>query len=140
MAQIEICVKREQPILIVANPKVRFETVDSLQRVLRTKGYQRLILATYGLKDSDFYSSKLADTEAHWSFLDPNILLKGYKDQTLAKFPDKTSIQAIIVFDGLDEDFEKTQKNWFFLRHYQAQQFSVSFTPSVLYCKKENHR
>lgn len=136
LTQTEICVNKEQPILIVANPKVRFEAVDSLQRVLRTQGHQRLILATYGLKDADFYSNKLADTEVYWSFLDTNLLLKGYNHQTLQNFSDKMSIQAIIIFDGLEEDFKKTQKSWFSPDNYQSQSFDISFAHSTLYCKK----
>jgi hypothetical protein len=110
--------------------------VDSLQRVLRIQGHQRLILATYGLKDADFYSNKLADTEVYWSFLDTNLLLKGYNHQTLQNFSDKMSIQAIIIFDGLEEDFKKTQKSWFSPDNYQSQSFDISFAHSTLYCKK----
>ena len=140
LTQTKICVNHGQPILIVANPKVRFEAVDSLQRVLRTKGHQRLILATYGLKDADFYSSKLADTEVYWGFLDTNLLLKGYNNQTLLNFSDKMSIQAIIIFDRLEEDFKQTQKSWFSPHNYQSQAFDISFAHSTLYCKKDMSR
>jgi hypothetical protein len=138
ITQIEICVKKDQPILVVANPKVRFEAVDSFQRVFRTKGYQNLYLVTYGLKDADFYSDKLADTEEYWSFLDPKILLGSYNQKNLTSLVDKSSLQGIIIFDGLDNEFKKTQQTWFFPHHYRSQEFPVTFAPFNFYCKTDD--
>lgn len=136
LTQIKICAKPDLPILVVANPKVRFEAVDSLQRVLRTKNHQNLILAMYGLKDSEYYSTHLANEEPNWDFLDVSILSRGYRHQALSKFTDKKSIQAIIIFDGLEKDFKRTQNSWFTPENYKSQNFAVSFASSSLYCKR----
>ncbi len=134
--KIEICSGKSDPILVVLNPKVRYEVSDALQKVLRSvKHREQLFIATYGLEGSLFYSDKLADTESVWNFLDPKAILPSYNG-TLLDIHDKDSIKTIVVFDGLDDDFAKSNINWFSPKEYQMKRFNISFAPSTLYCKK----
>jgi hypothetical protein len=134
--QIEICSEKPDPILVVLNPRVRYEVSDALQKVLRSvKHREQLFIATYGLEGSLFYFDKLADTEAVWNFLDPKAILPSYNG-TLLDIHDKGDIKTIVIFDGLDDDFAKSNIDWFSPKEYQMKRFDISLAPSTLYCKK----
>jgi hypothetical protein len=136
MDQIEACSEKSDPILVVLNPKVRYEISDALQKVLRSiKHREQLFIATYGLEGSLFYSDKLADTEAVWNFLDPKAILPSYNG-TLLDIHDKDTIETIVIFDSLDDDFAKSNIDWFSPKEYQMKRFDISLAPSTLYCKK----
>jgi hypothetical protein len=139
LKQVEQCTPNNQAVLVVVNPRVRYEVADALQRVLRnTANKNNLIVATYGLEKTNFYSDTLQNTEKEWHFLDPEAVVAMYQNRTILNFQNKNSIKAIIVFDGLDNDFIKTNKKWFSLEKYDLTSFDVSFAQANLYCKNVN--
>ena len=139
LKQIEQCTPNNQAILVVVNPRVRYEVADSLQRVLRnTANKNNLIVATYGLEKTNFYSDTLQNAEEEWHFLDPEAVVAMYQNRTILNFQNKNSIKAIIIFDGLDNDFIKTNKKWFSPEKYDLTSFDISFAQANLYCKNVN--
>jgi hypothetical protein len=139
LKQIEQCTPDNQPVLVVVNPRVRYEVADALQRVLRnTANKNNLLVATYGLDKTNFYSETLKNAEKNWDFLDPEAVVAMYKNRTILNFENKNNIKAIIIFDGLDNDFIETNKGWFFTEKYHLSSFNISFAQARLYCKDVN--
>ncbi|WLT38650.1 hypothetical protein NON20_02195 [Synechocystis sp. B12] len=68
-------------------------------------------------------------------FLDPEDNLPSYNG-TLLDIHDKNTIKTIVVLDDLDDDFVKSNIDWFSPKQYQAKRFGISFAPATLYCKK----
>jgi hypothetical protein len=139
LKQVEQCTPNNQAILVVVNPRVRYEVADALQRVLRnTANKNNLLVATYGLEKTNFYSDTLQNTEKEWHFLDPEAVVAMYQNRTILNVQDKTNIKAVIIFDGLDDDFIKTNKEWFSSKKYHLSSFNISFAQANLYCKETN--
>lgn len=137
LEQVEICADEDQKILVVVNPRVRYEAADALQRVLRkTAGRNNLLIATYGLDKTQFYSNFLEEVEKQFMFLDPQSMDKNYQNETILDLEDKNEIKVIIVFDKLDTEFSATNKDWFDPQGYQLTEFDISFSPVSLYCRK----
>lgn len=136
LTQVELCTPNNESILVVVNPRVRYEVADALQRVLRiTANRDNLIVVTYGLDKTHFHSEKLKESEKHWIFLSPEAVVAMYQNRTLLNTKDKNNIKAVIIFDGLDDDFMKTNKTWFFPEKHKLNKFNISFAPANLYCK-----
>ena len=137
LEQVEICADEDQEILVVVNPRVRYEAADALQRVLReTADRNNLLIATYGLDRTQFYSNLLEEAEKQFMFLDPQSMDKNYQNKTILDLEDKNEIKVIIVFDKLDTEFSATNKDWFDPQGYQLTEFDISFSPVSLYCRK----
>jgi hypothetical protein len=136
LKQVEQCTPNDQPVLVVVNPRVRYEVADALQRILRnTANKNNLLVATYGLEKTNFYSETLKNNEKNWNFLDPKAVVAMYQNRTILNFQNKNSIKTIIVFDGLDNDFIKTNKKWFSPEKYHLTSFHISFAQANIYCK-----
>jgi hypothetical protein len=137
LKQIEQCTPNNQAVLVVVNPRVRYEVADALQRVLRnTANKNNLLVATYGLEKTDFYSETLKNAEKNWIFLDPEAVVAMYQNRTIMNIKNKNSIEAVIIFDGLDDDFIRTNKEWFSPKKYNSTSFNISFAQANLYCKE----
>ncbi len=135
--QVEQCTTDNQAILVVVNPRVRFEAAYALQAVLRnTADKNDLIIPTYGLEKSNFYSETLKNTEKNWTFLDPEAVVGMYQNRTILNTKNKNTIKAVIIFDGLDDEFMKTNQDWFFPQKYHSTSFNIGFAPANSYCKK----
>jgi len=137
LQKVQSCTPRNESILIVVNPRVHYEMSYSLKRVLNY-AFKRdnLLLATFGTEKTDFYSTKLQDIENFWSFLDPSAISKFYENKSLKYFTDKNEIKAIIIFDSLDNDFEKISQSWFLSQNYQKTDFQLNPFFGRLYCKQ----
>ncbi len=135
--QAQACTPNNDPILVAVNPRVRYEATLAVKRALNYV-YQRnnLILATYGLEKTDFFSDRLQLVEASMSFLNPQGPLEWYDNRSITHFSEKDRISAVIVFDHLDEDFLKSSDNWFIPSNYKHTDFPISFAPARLYCKR----
>ena len=139
LKQVEQCTPNDQAILVVVNPRVRYEVADALQRVLRnTANKSNLLVATYGLERTNFYSDTLKNDENNWKFLDPQAVVAMYQNRTILNTKNKSSIQAVIIFDGLNDDFIKTNQEWFFPKKYHLSTFNISFAQASLYCQNVN--
>jgi hypothetical protein len=137
LKQIGQCTPNDQAILVVVNPRVRYEVADALQRILRnTVNKNNLLVATYGLEKTNFYSETLKNTEKNWNFLDPEAVVAMYQNRTIMNIKNKNSIEAVIIFDGLDDDFIRTNKEWFSPKKYNSTSFNISFAQANLYCKE----
>ena len=137
--KIELCTPYNEPILVVVNPRVRYEATLTLKRVLNFAFKRdRLLIATYGLEKANFFSTSLKEAEKVWAFLDPQAVVQIYNNNTIlnASTQMKSQIKAIIIFDDLNNDFIRTSGNWFFDNNYNLTEFKVSFAPTILYCKK----
>jgi hypothetical protein len=136
LKQVDQCTPNDQTILVVVNPRVRYEVADALQRVLRnTANKNNLIVATYGLEKTNFYSETLKQIEKNWNFLEPKAVVAMYQSRTILNAQNKNNINAVIIFDGLDNDFIKTNKEWFTPKEYHLTSFNISFAQASLYCK-----
>lgn len=135
--EISSCTPNNEPILIVANPRLRFEVYMAMKSTL-SYSLQRdnLLIATYGLEKTDFFSNTLEQYEKTLLFLAPDAISKLYENKTILNFPDKNKIKAVVVFDNLEDDFLKTSLDWFKLEDFQRTEFPTSFVQSRLYCKK----
>jgi hypothetical protein len=140
-ANIEACAAGDQPILVVANPRVAYEKAISLRRyLLYHSGRSNLFLSTYGLEKADFYSTALGEAESFWGFLDPQDLQKTYLNQSIDQISRKSEIKAIVILDAdkLAPDFLSSSRDWFNpaefdLKEYQMGYASVS---AKVYCQK----
>ncbi|HEY9619556.1 MAG TPA: hypothetical protein V6C78_04260 [Crinalium sp.] len=137
LQNIQSCTANEEPILVALNPRVRYEVAVSLKRTLNY-AFQRnnLLVATYGLEKTNFFSDTLRDQEKIWSFLDPKTIENLYEDKTILNFPDKSKIKAVLVFDKLDNDFLKSSLAWFMPSHYKRSEYPISFAFTRLYCRQ----
>ncbi|WP_424094455.1 hypothetical protein [Moorena producens] len=136
--QVELCTPKNDKLLIVANPRVRYEVLaGSLPTVLKhVINRDNFLLATYGLEKTNFYSETLKESEKIWEFLNPESVLGLYQNKTILNTKNKSDIEAVIIFDGLDNDFIKTNKDWFSPQDYQFHEFKISFSLVHLYCKQ----
>ncbi|MBE9070368.1 hypothetical protein IQ260_27370 [Leptolyngbya cf. ectocarpi LEGE 11479] len=135
LQQTQNCTTNQDPILVVSNPRVRYEASLATRKILNyVHDRQNLILATYGLEGTDFYSEKYRDAEAIWSFIDPQYVSQQYDGKTISAFQQKQEIMAVIVFDGLDEEF-LTTSTWFKEDKFEKSVFPITFAPANLYCK-----
>lgn len=134
---IHSCTPNNEPVLIVANPRVRFEAYIAMKATLNSV-FQRdnLLIATYGLEKTDFFSDTLGDPEKTLLYLDPSAISKHFENKTILNFPDKSKIKAIVVFDDLDNDFLKTSSSWFIPENFQRTNFSTTIALARLYCKQ----
>jgi hypothetical protein len=137
---MELCVPKDDPIVIVVNPRVHYEASYSLKVVLKNAfNKSNLFVATYGLKETHFFSESYREREKQWSFLNPQDIVSIYENMTLDRIANLNNIQAVIVVDKLNKDFINTSKNWFFPEQYQLVNFSISPDLSFrLYCKKNS--
>ncbi|MBW4550908.1 MAG: glycosyltransferase family 39 protein [Aphanocapsa sp. GSE-SYN-MK-11-07L] len=138
--QLQRCTIPNQPILVVANPRVNFELSNSLKRYL-TYAAQRdqLFLATYGIENAHFFSDSYQDEEAGLKFLDPKTVDSFYKDQTVKNIKNKNQIKAIVVLssDKLKQDFLSSAKDWFDPANYQESNYRLDYASVsiTLYCR-----
>ncbi|MGQ9871740.1 MAG: hypothetical protein ACUVQO_13230 [Leptodesmis sp.] len=134
---IYACTPNNEPVLIVANPRVRFEAYIAMKATLNSV-FQRdnLLIATYGLEKTDFFSDTLGDAEKTLLFLDPLDILEHFENKTILNFPDKSKIKAVVVFDDLDNDFLKTSSSWFVPENFHRNSFSTTIALARLYCKQ----
>ncbi|MEB3120236.1 MAG: hypothetical protein VKL41_03325 [Snowella sp.] len=136
LKKVKQCTPNNQAVLVVVNPRVRYEVADALQRVLRnTANKNNLLVATYGLEKTNFYSETLKNDEKNWNFLEPEAVVAMYQNRTILNTKNKNSIKAVIIFDELDDDFIKTNQDWFFPKKYRSTSFNISFAQANLYCK-----
>jgi len=136
LKQVDQCTPNNEAVLVVVNPRVRYEVADALQRVIRnTTNKNNLIVATYGIEKTTFYSETLKQIEKNWNFLDPEAVIEMYQTRTISNVQNKDNINAVIIFDGLDDDFIKTNKGWFSRKKYNLTSFNISFAQASLYCK-----
>jgi hypothetical protein len=139
LQQVETCTPNNEPILIALNPRVRYEIAFATKNTLDI-AFQRnqLILATYGLEKTDFFSNSLRKLENKWSFLDPQQVVAAYDGRTITTYNgDKNEIAAIAIFDNLNRDFLQTSSDWFVRENYRVMKFPNSMVPIRLYCKKQ---
>lgn len=138
LENVQACASNDDPILVVLNPRVRYEVAVALKRTLNY-AFQRnnLLVATYGLEKTNFFSDTLKDQEKIWSFLDPQSIIQAYEGKTILNSPDKSKIKAILVFDQLNDDFLKSSSDWFLPNNYRQSEYPISFASTRLYCKKE---
>jgi len=137
LQQTQVCTPDDKPILVVVNPRLRYEAILAVKVALNyIYDRNRLILATYGLEKTDFFSDRHRKDEARWAFLDPQAPLAWYDNVKITSFKEKDKIAAVIVFDRLDKDFLKTSTDWFNPQAYRTANFPVSFAPARLYCKQ----
>jgi hypothetical protein len=134
---IHSCTPNNEPILIVGNPRMRFEAYMAMQSTLNY-ALQRdnLIIATYGLEKTNFFSNTLQQYERALLFLDPKTISDLYGNRTILNFQDKSKIKAIVMFDSLEDDFLKTSSDWFKLENFQRSSFPNTIAPATLYCKQ----
>ncbi len=95
-----------------------------------------LLIATYGLEKTDFFSDTIGDAEKTLLFLDPSDISEHFGNKTILAFPDKSKIKAVVVFDDLDNDFLKTSSSWFVPENFQRTSFSTTIALARLYCKQ----
>jgi hypothetical protein len=135
--KLEVCTVLQDQILVVINPRIRYEASFALKTVL-DKVYNRknLVVATYGLDKTNFHSTILEKDERAWMFLDPEEVHAKYNNKTILNIKKKDDIRAIVIFDNLDHEFEKTNSDWFNPRKYEFNAFQVSYYPVNLYCRK----
>lgn len=136
--QVELCTPSNEKFLIVANPRVRYEVVaGTLPRVLKhVINRDNFLIATYGLEKTNFYSDTLKEKEKVWNFINPEDVVGLYQNKTILNTKNKSDIEAVIIFDGLDNDFIKTNKDWFSPQDYDFYKFKLSFSRVNLYCKQ----
>ncbi|MBD2464248.1 hypothetical protein H6G89_24905 [Oscillatoria sp. FACHB-1407] len=138
LREASTCASNNRPILVVVNPRVRYEASVVTKTTLNYMfQHQNLILASYGLEGTDFFSDTLEPIERYWSFLDPQSVIQAYENKTIkTTSTPKEDISAVIVFDGLDEDFLNTSKDWFVPTSFEVTAFPTTFAPAQLYCRK----
>jgi hypothetical protein len=134
---IHSCTPNNEPILIVGNPRVRVEAYTAMKSTLNY-ALQRdnLIIATYGLEKTNFFSNTLQQDERAFLFIDPKYIPYLYGNRTILNFQDKSKIKAIVIFDSLEDDFLKTSSDWFKLENFQRSSFPNTIAPATLYCKQ----
>lgn len=137
--QVELCTVNHQKALVVVNPRVHHEPTYAFHTVLKNVinfNIDNLVIATYGLEKTHFYSDTLKEAENYWIFLDPEAFLNLYQNQTILNTKDKSSIGAVVIFDNLYQDFIETNKSWFVPQQYELSVFPVSYLQVNLYCKQ----
>lgn len=136
LEETQRCTPNREAILVVLNPRLRYEASLSLRKVLDyVYDRQNLVVATYGIEGTDFYSDTYKDAEKSWSFLDPQAVAHEYGDRTISTFTQKQKISAVIVFDGLDKEFFATSQSWFKQNRFTKSEFPINFASANLYCK-----
>ncbi len=141
--QLQQCTVANQPILVVANPRVNFELSNSLKRYLTyAANREQLFLSTYGIENAHFFSDGFRDEEISLKFLDPKSVDGFFNDQTIKKIKTKNQIGAIAVLssDKLKQDFLDASKDWFNPKQYQETNYRLDYASVsiTLYCRKHS--
>ncbi|MDJ0579624.1 hypothetical protein [Crocosphaera sp.] len=134
--EIVQCTPNNEPILFAVNPRVRYEAASVTPKILDyVYNRQNLFIATYGLKDTEFFSDTLQEAENYLTYLVPQAVINQYDGRTITSFDKKQDISTVVVFDGLDNDFLETSNSWFQLDDYEKTEFPIPLAPANLYCK-----
>ncbi|MDJ0843115.1 hypothetical protein [Crocosphaera sp.] len=140
--KIADCTPNNEAVLLAVNPRVRYEAASVTPTILDyVYNRQNLLIATYGLKDTEFLSDSLKEAEIAWAFIDSERikqLVDKYSNQTINSLKNKQDISTVVVFDGLDDDFLETSNSWFKLDSYEKTEFPIPLAPANLYCKSKN--
>jgi hypothetical protein len=135
---VEQCAQQNQPVLVVANPRVHNELSFSIKRYLNYKsGIDNLFVSTYGTERTQFSSETFKDEEGSWQFIDPKVVEVWYDHRTLARIQDKGAIASIVIFPGLEKDFLQSSRGWFILKNYKRYYYSLDYMGGTItmYCK-----
>ncbi|NEQ98918.1 MAG: hypothetical protein F6K30_19730 [Cyanothece sp. SIO2G6] len=135
--QADRCTPDEKYVLIALNPRVRYEAAGATRTAFNhLYDREKLVLATYGLEGTDFFSDTYKEAEKAWSFLSPQSVSQLYEGVTIGSFENKEEISSVIVFDQLDEEFFQTSGDWFEKSKFSVEEYPVSFAFTRLYCKE----
>ncbi|MDJ0661014.1 MAG: hypothetical protein QNJ42_16220 [Crocosphaera sp.] len=134
--KIADCTPNNKAILFAVNPRVRYEAASVTPNILDyVYNRKNLLIATYGLKDTEFFSDTLQEAENYLTYLAPQAVIDHYDSGTISSFDKKEEISTVVVFDGLDDDFFKTSNSWFQLDSYEKTEFPIPLASANLYCK-----
>ena len=139
--QVELCATPDDPILVVANPRVNFEALYGFkiyfEKVLKR---DNLLISTYGAEGTLFNSISLQEEELFWKFLDPEFPTREwYNNKTITQFQDKGAIKTILVmsYDKIGKDFLNTSKSWFSEDLFTSKEVQLNYPGQIIsvFCK-----
>lgn len=137
--RIEMNTTPNSSILIAINPWAHYEGSFSIKIYLNYVAKRNnLYLATYGTQKTNYFTDAFLGAEQAWLFLNPEAVEKYYEHRTIAEINNKKSIECIVVFPGLKNDFLKNSADWFSLKNYQEYNFNSFYIYTPLAIKSEN--
>ncbi len=134
------CVHDDEPILLVANPRMHYEEAFSLRTYLAVLWKQdRVYLATIGASGSQIFSNALSSQEQTREYLDPKILEDYYfRGDTLARLNpvERERLGAIVILspDSLQNDFLAGASDWLRPGRYRSTDFNPHAIQMRLLC------
>jgi hypothetical protein len=135
--KIELCIANNEQVLVVTNPRGHYEASLAIREVLNfALNKDNLLIATYGLEKTHFFSEYFKEVEQNLKFLNPEDVVSAYGDKTILNTQEKDKIKAIVMFNDLNDDFVRTSKNWFFKENYDLTNFKIAYDSISLYCQK----
>jgi len=134
------CVHDDEPILLVANPRMHYEEAFSLRTYLAVLWKQdRIYLSTVGASGSQIFSNALSSQEQTRAYLDPKILEDYYfRGDTLSRLNpvERERLGAIVILspDRLQNDFLAGASDWLRPGRYRSTDFNPHAIQMRLLC------
>ena len=134
------CVHDDEPILLVANPRMHYEEAFSLRTYLAVLWKQdRVYLATVGASGSQIFSNALSSQEQTRAYLDPKILEDYYfRGDTLSRLNpvERERLGAIVILspENLQNDFLAGASDWLRPGRYRSTDFNPHAIQMRLLC------
>jgi len=134
------CVHDDEPILLVANPRMHYEEAFSLRTYLTVLWKQdRVYLATIGASGSQIFSNALLSQEQARVYLDPKILEDYYfRGDTLSRLNpvERERLGAIVILspENLQNDFLAGASDWLRPGRYRSTDFNPHAIQMRLLC------
>jgi len=134
------CVHDDEPILLVANPRMHYEEAFSLRTYLAVLWKQdRIYLSTVGASGSQIFSNALSSQEQTRAYLDPKILEDYYfRGDTLSRLNpvERERLGAIVILspDSLQNDFLAGASDWLRPGRYRSTDFNPHAIQMRLLC------
>lgn len=130
----------DEPILLVANPRMHYEEAFSLRTYLAVQWKrERVYLATVGASGSQIFSNALSSQEQTRAYLDPKILEDYYfRGDTLSRLTpvERERLGAIVILspESLQNDFLAGASNWLRPGRYRSTDFNPHAIQMRLLC------
>jgi hypothetical protein len=134
------CAHDDEPILLVANPRMHYEEAFSLRTYLAVLWqWERVYLVTVGASDSEIFSNALSNQERERAYLDPKILEEYYfHSDTLSRLTqvERERLGAIVILapENLLKDFLAGASDWLQPGRYRSTDFNLQAIQVRLLC------
>jgi hypothetical protein len=129
-----------EPILLVANPRMHYEEAFSLRTYLKELWKrERVYLVTVGASGSEIFSDALSSQEQTRAYLDPKILEDYYfHGDTLSRLTpvERERLGAIVILspENLQNDFLAGTSDWLQPDRYRSTDFYLQAIQIRLLC------